>query len=273
MSELRKYPRTQHLEGSRLQPGDHDLAAVPFAAIAGEHLVVEEKVDGANAAISFARSPHDTRPTPRLQSRGHFLTGGPRERHFELLKRWAAGHAEALHAALGTRYVMYGEWLYAKHTIFYDALPHYFLEFDVLDSDTGDFLSTPRRLALLAHSPVVSVPVLREGRVDSLATLTALIVPSRFKTERWPEQLAAQATRAGVAADRARAETDPSALGEGLYVKTEANGVVTGRYKFVRAAFLQSVAESGSHWLSRPIVPNLLGDGVDLFGARATEPT
>ena len=42
-----KYPRTPHLEGSRLQPGDEDLSQIRFSEIAGRHLVVEEKCDGA----------------------------------------------------------------------------------------------------------------------------------------------------------------------------------------------------------------------------------
>lgn len=141
---MHKYPRTQHLEGSRLQPGDEDLEAVPFARIAGRPLVVEEKIDGANVAVSF-----DPRGELRLQSRGHYLTGGRRERHFDLFKAWATVHGEALHQALGGRFVMYGEWVYAKHTVFYDALPHYFLEFDLLDQDSGRFLSTDRRRELL----------------------------------------------------------------------------------------------------------------------------
>ena len=113
METIRKYPRTQHLEGSRLQAGDEDLSAVPFAEIAGRHLVVEEKMDGANCGISFS-------PTGalRLQSRGHFLTGGPREKHFHLFKQWASRHAAAFYNILGTRYVLYGAWLYAKHTIY-----------------------------------------------------------------------------------------------------------------------------------------------------------
>jgi len=53
MSEIHKYPRTRHIEGSGLQPGDDPVCA-PFAALAGRHLVVEEKMDGANSAISFA---------------------------------------------------------------------------------------------------------------------------------------------------------------------------------------------------------------------------
>ncbi len=41
-----KYPRTPHLEGSRLQPGDEDLSQIRFSEIAGRHLVVEESVTG-----------------------------------------------------------------------------------------------------------------------------------------------------------------------------------------------------------------------------------
>ena len=51
--EIHKYPRTPHIEGSRLQPGDEDLSQIPFSAIAGKNLVIEEKCDGANSAISF----------------------------------------------------------------------------------------------------------------------------------------------------------------------------------------------------------------------------
>ncbi|HST86918.1 MAG TPA: RNA ligase family protein, partial [Ktedonobacterales bacterium] len=132
MESIYKYPRTRHVEGSGLQPGDEDLAVAPFAALAGRHLVVEEKMDGANSAISFT-------PEGRLllQSRGHYLAGGPRERQFDLFKRWASRYAGELWEALGSRYVLYGEWLYAKHTIYYTDLPHYFLEFDALDTVDG----------------------------------------------------------------------------------------------------------------------------------------
>jgi len=71
--ELIKYPRTPHLEGSRLQPGDEDLSQVRFSEIAGRHLAVEEKCDGANSAVSFSEDGELL-----LQSRGHYLTGGGR---------------------------------------------------------------------------------------------------------------------------------------------------------------------------------------------------
>jgi hypothetical protein len=53
---------------------------------------------------------------------------------------------------------------------------------------------------------------------------------------------------------------------EGLYVKVEEQGRVVERYKFIRASFLTTVLDSGSHWLRRPILANQLAEGVDLFG-------
>jgi hypothetical protein len=77
METLLKYPRTPHIQGSRCQARDENLANEPFTVIADRYLVIEEKVDGANAAMSF-----DQQGQLLLQSRGHFLTGGSRERHF-----------------------------------------------------------------------------------------------------------------------------------------------------------------------------------------------
>jgi len=71
--QLYKYPRTPHVEGSRFQPGDDDLDCAPFADLQGKYIVVEEKLDGANAGASFSRSGKLL-----LQSRGHFLDGGAR---------------------------------------------------------------------------------------------------------------------------------------------------------------------------------------------------
>jgi hypothetical protein len=112
MSTIRKYPRTPHILDSASQAGDADMRRANFEEIAGRNLVVEEKIDGANAAISFSH-----RGRLQLQSRGHFLTGGGRERQFDLFKSWTNGLSDRLWRVLQTRYIVYGEWVYAKHTI------------------------------------------------------------------------------------------------------------------------------------------------------------
>ncbi len=250
---IKKYPRTPHLEGSRLQPGDEDLNQVPFSDIAGRHLVVEEKCDGANSAVSFDRNG-----TLLLQSRGHYLTGGWRERHYNLFKQWASVHRDALCEVFGSRYIMYGEWMYAKHTVYYDALPHYFLEFDVLDRETGRFLDTPSRHALLNPLPIVSVPVLAEGEFQDKETLLALLGPSNYITGAHTQHLREDARQLGLDEERQCRETDSSNTMEGLYLKVEEDGQVVDRLKFVRASFTQTVDASQTHWLDRPIVPNRL---------------
>jgi hypothetical protein len=248
---IRKYPRTPHIAGSRLQPGDEDLTQVPLAALAGRHLVIEEKLDGANSGIRFAADG-----ALLLQSRGHYLEGGARERQFDLFKTWAQCHRTDLWQVLGARYVMYGEWLYAKHTIFYDALPHYFLEFDVLDTEGEMFLTTPARRALLAGVPIVSAPVLHEGPAP--AALEPLLGPSAFQSETWHD--------AAFSLGLPHNEMDWSGEMEGLYIKDETPGSVRGRYKFVRTSFHQAVLDSGSHWADRPITPNHLRSGVRILG-------
>lgn len=260
MNRLYKYPRTQHLNGSRVQPGDEDLRAISLDHLAGQHLIIEEKLDGANSAISFADDGQLL-----LQSRGHFLDGGARERHFGLMKAWTSSIRRGLWETLGSRYVMYGEWLYAKHTIFYDALPHYFFEFDVLDKESGRFLSTSARRELLRGVPVLSVPVLYAGAVQSALQLDALIKPSAFQSGRWREALVSVCESRGMDAERALRATDASGLMEGLYIKAEDGERVIERYKFVRGSFLQAVDDSGDHWLNRPVIPNGLRDGIDLF--------
>jgi ATP-dependent RNA circularization protein (DNA/RNA ligase family) len=206
------------------------VRVVAREALEGISFIIEEKLDGSNCGISFAPDG-----SLILQSRGHVLTRGPRERQFDLLKRWASHHVAALRNILGRRFVMYGEWLYARHTIPYDRLPHYFLEFDILDRESDAFLSTEARKNLLAGGPVLSVPVL--GLTPASMIDTYIRRSLYFSTE----------------------------MMEGLYLKKEDAAHVIERFKYVRTDFLQAVANSDSHWMDRPIEPNRLAEGVDLF--------
>ncbi len=259
--DIYKYPRTYHIEGSGIQRGDEDLAVVPLREFAGRHLVVEEKMDGANSAISF-----DDNRRMLLQSRGHYLVGGPREKQFHLFKTWASRYTTELWEALGDRYVMYGEWLYAKHTVFYTDLPHYFMEFDVFDKTNEEFLSTERRRAFLAQMPfVVSVKVLHEGMVQTMQELVALLGHSHFISDDHLVCLRDLCQEKGLNVAQVLKETDPVTTMEGLYIKVEEEGVVKERYKYVRPGFLQAVFSSESHWVDRPIVPNCLKEGTTLF--------
>ncbi len=247
-----------------MQAGDEDLKNVKFEEIRGRYLVLEEKVDGANCGISFGADGR-----MYLQSRGHFLNGGYGERQFDLFKVWAGCHKDRLYEILGDRYVMYGEWLYAKHTVFYDRLPHYFMEFDILDKMEKRFLSTGKRQEILKNAPFVkSVRILKEGCQDSVEGIAGQVGPSLFISEDPKERLTCfreQCKKGGVDADRALGQTDMTGVMEGIYIKVEDGDYVTDRLKYVRRSFLNVILDSESHWASRPVIANRLAEGVDLF--------
>ena len=248
-----RYPRTRHLSGSYLPIGDDEADVLPFSQFAHQRIVVSEKVDGANAAISFSDEGRML-----LQSRSRFLE----PEHMEVgpyagLHQWSQRVEDELFRVLGTRYVMYGEWVKKKQSVFYDALPQDFLELDVLDRRTEQFLSTPRRRALLRGLPIVSVPVLAEGVFSSMRELLVFLGPSRFKTPGWREQLMQAICEAEVSdAERFVRETDPSDDMEGLYVKLEVDGVVRDRAKFVRHGARQDYLHASVSVLRDRLVEN-----------------
>lgn len=81
---------------------------------------------------------------------------------------------------------------------------------------------------------------------------------SKYISDDHITHLREEAERLGLDADRICRETDASRTMEGIYIKVEEDGEVVDRMKYVRASFLQTVEESQSHWLDRPIVPNRL---------------
>jgi len=236
-----KYPRTPHLFGSKGTDDDKHLGSKESKAfLADDSLIVEEKLDGTNVGIHFTRSGRMV-----LQCRGHEITEGMHPQ-YDLFKQWTAVKRPALESALGDRFILYGEWLYAKHSVHYRKLPHYFFEFDVYDKDENQFLDFDARVRLLEGTRIYTVPVVHRGSVTA-EQLQCLIGPSIFDSS---------------FDNPITGETDD--LMEGLYCRIEANGFVTGRAKSVRPEFVEKVKQS-EHWQHQKMTPNLLADGADIW--------
>jgi hypothetical protein len=235
-----KYPRTPHLFGSKGTDDDKHLGEAESSRfIANDSLIVEEKIDGTNVGIHFSDG------NLVLQCRGHLITEGMHPQ-YDLFKQWATVKRYTLEERLGTRFIMFGEWVYARHSVLYRQLTHYFFEFDIYDKDAESFLDLEQRLSLLDGAGIETVPVFHVGALKR-TELEGLIGPSRFDS---------------LFENPVTKQTDN--LMEGLYLRTEADGVVTGRAKFVRSEFVEKVKQS-THWQRQAMVPNQLADGVDIW--------
>jgi len=236
-----KYPRTPHLFGSRGTDDDMHLSATDSADfLADSSLIVEEKLDGTNVGIHFTTAGRMV-----LQCRGHEITAGMHAQ-YDLFKQWTMGKRPALEIMLEDRYILFGEWLYAKHSVHYRRLPHYFFEFDIYDKQERGFLDLATRLVLLDGTGIRTVPVIHRG-ILTAEQLWALIGPSAYDS----------------AFDNpVTGRTDN--LMEGLYLRSEAEGQVTGRAKLVRPEFVEKIKQS-EHWQHQAMVPNLLAPDAEIW--------
>jgi hypothetical protein len=236
-----KYPRTPHLFGSKGTDDDKHLGKKASEAfIKDPSLIVEEKLDGTNVGIHFSSNARMV-----LQCRGHEITEGMHPQ-YDLFKQWTSVKRHVLEQMLEDRFILYGEWLYARHSVFYRKLPHYFFEFDIYDKAAGKFLALEARLRMLFETGIHTVPVLHSGPLSS-DELQELIKPSAFDS---------QFENPGTG----RIDN----LMEGLYLRSEKDGYVTGRAKVVRPEFVEKVKQS-EHWQHQVMVPNQLDDGADIW--------
>jgi hypothetical protein len=239
--DFTKYPRTPHLFGSRGTDDDKHLGAEESANfIADPSLIIEEKLDGTNVGIHFTSAGRIV-----LQCRGHEITSGMHPQ-YDLFKQWAMAKRPLLEDLLQDEFIVFGEWLYARHSVHYRRLPHYFFEFDIYDKGRAEFLDVAQRLAMLEETGIHTVPVIHRGEVTR-EELHELIGPSQFDS---------------VFENPFTGQTDP--LMEGLYLRIEAEGRVTGRAKLVRPEFVEKVRQS-EHWQHQSLVPNLLADDAEVW--------
>ena len=183
-------------------------------------LVVEEKVDGANLGISF-----DAEGNIRAQNRGAYLHL-PSTGQWKKLSEWLSPRTDALFEQLTDRYIIFGEWCYAQHSVIYDRLPDWFLGFDIFDKSTAKFFSYSRRDQAFRALGILQVPVIKRGRF-LLSELSSLLSQSKL--------------------------SDKPA--EGLYLRFDQGDWLEQRAKLVRPAFIQSVEQ---HWSRSSIRANRL---------------
>ena len=73
----------------------------------------------------------------------------PFEGQWKPLNNWINCHEEKIFDVLMDEFILYGEWCYAKHSVYYDNLPDWFIGFDIFDIKRRRFLSVQQRNLML----------------------------------------------------------------------------------------------------------------------------
>ncbi len=223
MSEINvKFPSTPHFSISITQDIRDDKVLdddIQNDALTNE-LIIEEKIDGANLGISF-----DFEGDIILQNRGSILYS-PFTGQWKHLDKWLKSRLEKLFDTLTDRYILFGEWCYAKHSIHYTSLPDYFLAFDIYDKKLKRFIGFDEREKLTKTMGILSVPLLGKG-FFCLNELPKFIKKSLYS----------------------------DSISEGVYVRASDTCQTFFRAKIVRSDFTQNIAQ---HWSARSIIKNSL---------------
>ena len=219
MCNFFKFPSTPHLAalGTDVVRDDKCFSAAERQDFLAHEITIEEKIDGANLGISF-----DHNGEPVFQNRGGLITAFSGQ--WKKLQDWYLSHANFLFDSLSDQYILFGEWCYAKHSVFYDLLPDFFVAFDIFDKKSGFFFSVKRRNIFLAGSNISTVPLVQTG-FFSFEQLKDLTFTSYFG----------------------------HSPAEGIYLRIDDEPWLKQRAKLVRPTFRQKIEK---HWSRQNICHN-----------------
>lgn len=152
-----KYEKTFRVPISQIKvPGKPTLGGEELQLLLAEEVEIEEKMDGANVGIIRHKDGF------ALQKRGS-LVGQSEHEQFQYFRAWANRMKYDNIMSLPVDHILYGELLYAVHSIYYDSLPDYFLVFDILNQKNGHWMCRREKEGFCLDFGFDIVPLVAEG--------------------------------------------------------------------------------------------------------------
>jgi atypical dual specificity phosphatase len=210
---IHKFPRTQHIFNIGGATVDDRILDVHDCDtfMKEDDVFIAEKVDGAQLGISM-----DENYKIMIQNRSHYVNSKSHSQ-FEKLDKWIIDHTEALYQILDQDTILFGEWLYAKHSIAYTELPDYFLAFDLYNKKKRLFYNRDKLVEALTDTNVHYVREMYRGKLTNKSQLLSMIEQKSVYTD---------------------------GRVEGVYLKIFENDYVKARCKLVRNDFICG----NEHW-------------------------
>ncbi len=137
---------------------------------------VQEKVDGANMGVSWKDGPI-LRNRSHILKKGYIETNTPAKIQFRSAWNWLHKHSDEIKTIIrkyNSPLTIYGEWMFAKHSIFYDKLPDLFLAYDIWSVEDRKFLAPDVVSKLLNKTSIkyIKSDYLTINSIDDLIVLS-----------------------------------------------------------------------------------------------------
>ena len=220
-THIHKFPRTPHLfniGGATVD--DRYVREDQYEYFLKNEVQVTEKVDGAQMGFSINEDFQIM-----VQNRSHYVTSQSAAQ-FKLLDKWVHQHRDDLYSILDKDHILFGEWMYAKHSIEYNNLPDYFMAFDLYNKRERVFYNRRILEQKLEGTQIQIVRIMYQGLINKKQLLELIEQPSEYTNSRV----------------------------EGVYLKVFEGKFVKYRSKLVRNDFLAG----NQHWSKREVQPNQL---------------
>ena len=104
----------------------------------------QEKVDGANMGVAWLNNGPVVRNREHILSKGYTKIKTPAKKQFTSAWNWVHKHEKdikKIEQNWESPITIYGEWLFAKHSLEYNNLPDTFLAYDIWSVEDGKYLS------------------------------------------------------------------------------------------------------------------------------------
>ena len=137
-----EYPRIPHLDKS-ISNMTHDDIQRESNIIFPITGWVQEKIDGANCGMSWTSGPV-VRNRNNILKKGYMEKETPAKLQFRSTWNWIHEHGKEIRdisKEVMSPVTLYGEWMYAVHSLEYNKLPDVFIAYDIYSVEDKQFLA------------------------------------------------------------------------------------------------------------------------------------
>lgn len=232
---LPEYPSVLHLPWFPNAKGDKIATLDDVRPLfESKNVYVQEKIDGANCGMTFLDGHPVVRSRTKILRKGQELKN-PSTKQFASAWNWMHDRKNWFQElSEAGPYSVYGEWMIQQHGMVYDALPEWFVAYDIFDYEKRHFLDQAKANKILVGCGFSVIEL--DFRGCYTAFLTGFLggeTPDKFedlcqaagKQIKWNSEL-----KSGFAVDAKR---------EGTIVKVSDGDWITDRFKMVRQGFDQ----------------------------------